>query len=77
VPPVLGVPNEELAPEPAAGGGVMVELNAELGGGLGALDDPELPVVDSDWATAANGHERAIKVAIQCRLEIMYVVQES
>ena len=58
----------------------MVELNAELGGGLGALgalDVPELPVVDSDWATAPSGHERAMKVAIQCRLEIMKVVEES
>ena len=76
VPPDEGVPKLELAPDPLVAG-ATVELKAELGGALGALGapgalPPELPAgALSDWASAASGHESAIIVAIQYRLEVM------
>ena len=70
VPPELGVPKLELAPDPLVVG-ATVELKAELGGalGVGALGalgalPPELPAgALSDWASAASGNESAIVVA--------------
>jgi hypothetical protein len=75
--PEPDVPKLELAPVPLVfEGGLMVELKEEVGAVLPELDDPELPDVLPDCENAASGHERAMKVAIRSRLEIMEVVEE-
>jgi len=75
--PEPDVPKLELAPVPLAfEGGLIVELKEEVGAVLPELDDPELPGVLSDCESATNGHERAMKVAIRSRLEIIEVVEK-